>query len=129
MPADSDSGMGHFSVALEIGNLHDARLEQLDAMVDTGSTYTWIPAPILTRLGVEPEERRTFVLADGSEVEYGVAWVRARIGKQSHPTIVVFGKPASTPLLGVVTLEIFGLGVDPVNQRLVPVPGLLTTLG
>ncbi len=31
----------------------------------------------------------------------------------------------SQPLLGAVTLEIFRLGVDPVSQRLIPVPGLL----
>ena len=128
MPVGSDSGMGHFPVPLEIGNLHDPRVEYVDAMVDTGATYTWIPAPILTRLGVEPEEQRTFVLADGHEVNYGVAWVRVRIGNQRHPTIAVFGKPGSQPLLGVVTLEIFGLGVDPVNRRLVPVPGLLMTV-
>jgi hypothetical protein len=29
------------------------------------------------------------------------------------------------PLLGAFTLEGFGLGVDPVNRRLIPVPGLL----
>jgi predicted aspartyl protease len=128
MPVASDSGVGHFPVPLEISSLHDPRVEQVAAMVDTGSTYTWIPAPILARLGVEPEEQRTFVLADGTEVEYGVAWVRARIGEQRHPTIVVFGEAASRPRLGVVTLEIFGLGVDPVNRRLVPAPGLLMTL-
>lgn len=120
--------MGHFSVPLEIGNLHDPRIEHVEAMVDTGSTYTWIPAPVLVRLGVAAEEQRPVVLADGDEVQCGLAWVRARLGKQSHPALVVFAQPASKPLLGVVTLEIFGLGVDPVNQRLVPVPGLLMTL-
>jgi hypothetical protein len=32
-------------------------------------------------------------------------------------------------LLGAVTLEEFGLGVDPVNQRLVPVELLLISFG
>lgn len=31
----------------------------------------------------------------------------------------------SEPLLGVVILEEFGLAADPVNRRLIPVPGLL----
>jgi hypothetical protein len=37
----------------------------------------------------------------------------------------VFGDRDSEPLLGVFTLEGFGLATDPVNRRLLPVPGLL----
>lgn len=122
---DVDSGMGNFRVPLEIGNLPDNRSGYLEALVDTGATYTWIPRETLERLGIEAEGTRPFVLADGREVSYGVAWVRVRIGEVIQPTIVVLGDPESEPLLGVVTLEEFGLGVDPVNRRLVPVPGLL----
>ena len=32
------------------------------------------------------------------------------------------------PILGAFTLEGFGLGVDPVNRRLIRVPGLLKIL-
>jgi hypothetical protein len=32
------------------------------------------------------------------------------------------------PILGAITLEEFGLGVDPVGHRLIRVPGLLKTL-
>jgi len=39
---------------------------------------------------------------------------------------VVFGEDGGPLLLGAVTLEEFGLGVDPVARKLVPVPGLLT---
>ncbi|MBI4421300.1 MAG: aspartyl protease family protein [Gemmatimonadetes bacterium] len=116
--------MGHFHVRLEIGNPSDQRSEPVDAMVDTGSTYTWIPESTLQRLGIKPHEQQTFLLADGSRVEFGIADLRVRIGARSRTTIVVFGKPDSKPLLGVVTLEEFGLGVDPVHHRLVPVPGL-----
>lgn len=121
----ADSGMGHFRVPLEIANLQGQGFQRVEALVDTGSTYTWIPEDILEQLGVRRQEERTFVLADGSHVQYGMGWMRARIEGRSQPTIVVFGKPNSEPLLGVVTLELFGLGVDPVNQRLIPVPGLL----
>ena len=47
---------------------------------------------------------------------------------QSSPlvvgSLVVFGDEGSRPLLGVVTLEEFSLGVDPVNGRLTRVRGL-----
>jgi hypothetical protein len=42
-----------------------------------------------------------------------------------QPTIVVFGTPGSDPILGVVTLEEFRLAADPVNRRLISVPGRL----
>ena len=29
------------------------------------------------------------------------------------------------PLLGALTLEVFSLGIDPVNQRLIPVDSLM----
>ncbi len=39
------------------------------------------------------------------------------------------GAVASEPLLGVVTLEEFGLAADPVNRRLLPVRALLKLAG
>ena len=38
---------------------------------------------------------------------------------------VVFGDEGAQPLLGVVTLEIFRLAVDLMDQSLTPVPALL----
>ena len=122
---NTDSTVGNFRVPLEIGNLQDSRSHHLEALVDTGATYTWIPGESLEGLGIQAQGTRPFVLADGREVSYRVGWVRVRIGDITQPTIVVFGDAESEPLLGVVTLEEFGLGVDPVNRRLVPVPGLL----
>ena len=123
----SDSGMGHFRVALQVGNRAGERFEPIEALVDTGATYTWIPRDVLTRLGVTPEEEWPFVLADGREVRYQVAWMLMRIGERTQPTIIVFGEPGSEPILGVFALEGFRLAADPVNRRLISVPGLLKT--
>ena len=84
---------------------------------------------MLDAVGVVPEDERPFVLADGREVRYPVAWAQMRIGGREQPTIVVFGTPRSEPILGVVTLEEFLLAADPVQRRLVPVPGLLKGAG
>jgi clan AA aspartic protease len=121
--------MGSFRVPLYIAHPRGGPAHRVDALVDTGATYTWVPRGVLERLGIEPHQQRRFVLADGREVLYDVAWATVRIGDMSEPTIVVFGDPDSAPLLGVVTLEEFGLGVDPINRRLVPVPGLLKAAG
>jgi predicted aspartyl protease len=64
-------------------------------------------------------------MADMRRVERDMATVIVRIGDRERYTPCIFGDDGSVPLLGVVTLEEFGLGVDPVNQRLIETPGLL----
>jgi clan AA aspartic protease len=117
--------VGSFRVTVEVGPLAGGPFQRLEALVDTGATYTWVPRETLALLGIEPQQKRRFILADGRDVLYDVTWARARIGEQIEPTMVVFGDPGSEPLLGVFTLEGFGLAADPVNRRLVSVPGLL----
>jgi clan AA aspartic protease len=117
--------MGTVQQRIEIGDFAGTRFEPLDAMIDTGATYTWVPRDILERLGVTPEEKRPFILADGRQAEYDVAWVRVRLDGRTQPSICIFGEPGTEPLVGVFTLEAFGLAVDPVNRRLIPVPGHL----
>lgn len=126
-PRDAGSGMGTFRVSVQLASPGGEPFESVEALVDTGASYTWIPRDLLERLGVRPDEERVFVLADGREVRYPVAWVRIRLdaGERIQPTLVVCGDLGTEALLGAFTLEGFGLGVDPVNRRLIPVPGLL----
>src|SRR5256884_9462094 len=119
----ADSEMGHFRVAVQVGHPTGERFEAIEALVDTGATYTWVPRDVLERLGVVPEEEWPFVLADGREVRYPMAWIRMRLGERVQPTFAVFGEPRSEPILGVVTLEMFRLPADPGNRRLGSGPG------
>lgn len=64
--------MGAISATFEIANLAGERFVEITALVDTESTYTTIPANMLVQLGVAPEGRRRFELADNSLVEYPV---------------------------------------------------------
>ncbi len=61
--------MGTFRVAIEVGDPQGQRYETLEALVDTGSTYTVLPAALLRRLGIQPIERRQFEIADDRVVE------------------------------------------------------------
>ena len=85
-----------------------------------------MPASTLARLGVTPTYRFPFVLADGRRIEKDMAETKVRRDDQERTTLVVFGDEGSLPLLGAYTLEGFGLAPDPVNRRLMPVPGYLT---
>jgi len=124
----SSSGMGIFRVPIQVGNRAGNRFVPLDALVDTGAMFTWIPRDVLDTLGVIGEEEWPFVLADGREVRYEVAWIAVRIGERVQPTITVLGEPGTEALLGAFTLEGFLLAADPVHRRLISVPGLLKTV-
>lgn len=117
--------MGTFRYAIEMGDPAGSHFEQVEALVDTGSTYTLIPASVLRRLGVTPHTRASFNLADGRQIELEIGRTWVRINGRSEITLVVFGDEGAEPLLGAVTLEEFLLAPDPVGQRLIPVPGLL----
>ena len=117
--------MGTFNVTIEVAAGADGPFESMEAMVDTGATFTVAPASILHRLGVEPTRRIRFALADGSRVERDAGWVVIRVDGIESPSPVVFGDEEVLPLLGAVTLEVLLLGVDPVNQQLVPVDAFL----
>ena len=116
--------MGIFQVELEIGDSRGARFESVSAMVDTGASYTLIPAPLLRGLGVVPHTERTLMLADGRRVQMGYAWTWMKIDGQQDISPVIFGNDDATPLLGMMTLELFSLGIDPVSQRLIQVDAL-----
>lgn len=114
--------MGTFSLKLEVANPNGHEYVAVDAVVDTGSSYTVLGQDLLTDLGIHPIERRRFQLGDDSMVDYELGEARLRLGDSAMVTPVVFGPPGVSPLLGAVSLQIFGLIADSVNERLVPMP-------
>ena len=113
--------MGIFYVDAEIGDPRGLRFETVRVLVDSGATHTTLPASMLNRLGVVPETTRPFKIGDGSDIERPVGYTRMRLGGESIVTPVAFCNDGEPALLGAVSLEIFGLGIDPVNSRLVSV--------
>ena len=112
--------MGTFKWPLRISSMNGLQGQEIEATVDTGASFTTLPARFLRELGIEPAGKRGFLVADGRriEMEYGQAW--ATIDGESVVTIVVFGEDEAPPLLGAYTLEGLALAVDPEAQRLVP---------
>ncbi len=121
--------MGTFRVQVEVGDPTGERFEPVDALVDTGATYTSLPRPLLDALGVVPHTRDRFVLADGRHVEREIGRTWIRIGGVTEMTLVVFAERGSPALLGAYALEGLRLAADPVARRLVPTPGLLLAIG
>jgi clan AA aspartic protease len=117
--------MGTFRVTIEVGDSQGSRFVPVEALVDTGATYTALPAWLLRSLGGVPLERRTFDLASGGRIDLDVGECRVRLDRRERTVPVLFSGEGAPALLGAVTLEIFGLAVDPIRRRLFPVPGLL----
>ncbi len=94
--------------------------ETLDALVDTGAAFTTVPSRILECLGVDSHRTVRLRLADGKVVEWELGRITAQLNDEREEILVVFGSNDSPALIDAHTLEAFVLGVDPVQQRLVP---------
>ncbi len=119
--------MGTFRTTVGVGGPQGGQFESVEAMVDAGATYSWVPKDVLSRLGVLPEFVRELVTADGRVIKRDMAETKVRLDGEERTTMVVFGDEGSLPLLGAYTLEGFGLAVDPLGKRLIPVPGYALT--
>lgn len=111
--------MGTFHWPMEIGPADGSRFETMNAMVDTGATFSQVPGSILRELGITPTRIVVSQLADGSVVRDEVADVKIRIdGRETYST-VLFGEEGSPVLMGSYALEGVVLAVDPHNECLV----------
>lgn len=119
--------MGVFTISAEIGDPSGQHYEAVELTVDTGSTYTTLPGSFLRQFGVIPARKQRFVLADGRTVDGDVGQTWLRLEGQTQMTVVAFTEEGTPPLLGAVTLEEFGLGVDPVAGKLIPATGYRLT--
>jgi len=94
-------------------------------LVDSGAIYSVVPARTLDRLGVKPHSRRTFVLADGSELTRRMGDAVFRLDGRQGASPVIFGEKGDSTLLGTVTLESLGVWLDPLRRELRPLPMIL----
>ena len=87
-------------------------------LVDSGATYSLLPHDTWKELGLTPKRTLTFSLADGTTVQRHVSECHIVLAGQDGHTPVILGEPGDEPLLGVVTLEILGLVLDPFKRTL-----------
>ncbi|MBI4700422.1 MAG: aspartyl protease family protein [Deltaproteobacteria bacterium] len=105
--------MGTFSVAVRLPDK-----SRIDALVDTGATFSKLPSSVLARLGVEPDFSTLVELGDGRRLRRRVGYVRLGLGRKQALVPVMFGRAGEEPLVGATTLEILGLAPDPVRRTL-----------
>ena len=113
--------MGKLIVTIGVGDQQGQKFEDIEVIVDTGSTFTALPAAMLHDLGVMVEHTAEARLADGRTTPVQIGHATIRLEGRTFPTPVIFAQDNEPSLLGVVTLETALLAVDPVSQRLIPV--------
>ena len=93
--------------------------QPLSALVDTGSELTWLPADVLHGIGITPRRKRVFATATQQKIEREIGY--AILSAEGYETNdeVVFAEPGDMTLLGVRTLEGFGVMVDNIAHRFV----------
>jgi predicted aspartyl protease len=95
-------------------------------LVDTESEYTWVPARLLEKIGVEREKKDIpFLMANGQQVNRSVGFAIIRLDKYFTVDEVVFAEKGDLLLLGARTLEGLNLTVDSRRKRLVAAGPLL----
>ena len=113
--------MGIFNVTIAVANVHGHTFEEVEVTVDTACDYTTVPREMLQRLGVPVSGEAISEMADGRQVPAETGWALVRLEGREVYTPVIFAEEGEANLLGVTTLEVARLGVDPTNRRLIPV--------
>jgi clan AA aspartic protease len=113
--------MGITTVRVQLSNVKDERRRtEIDMVVDSGAIYSVVPATVLRGIGVEPRRTEQFWLADGRSIRRHVGNACFAIQGSEGISRVIFGRRGDSPLLGMVTLEELGLGLDPLKRTLRP---------
>ena len=121
--------VGTFEVEVTVANATDSALRAtLPLLVDTGATWTMLPAEIADVIAAAAFGSRRVRLADGRVEDWPVAVIHIELEGHRGPTFCLIGRRGGPALLGAVTLEEFGLAVDPAARRLVPATGYLMPL-
>lgn len=101
------------------------RGRSLELLVDSGAVYTIMRGDRLEELGIKPEGKRSFKMADGRVIERKFGITVAEYKEERTGTVVIFGEANDVEVFGVHALEGLGLELDPVTKELRPMTLLL----
>lgn len=111
--------MGMTTVVITLKNPNNPKKQTEDEfLVDSGAHYTVVPAPLVKKLGLKPAFEQRFSLADGRVMKRAIGSAVVRFQDKELPVPVVLGEKGDAALLGITTLEAFGLMIDPFTRRI-----------
>ena len=112
--------MGEFKHTMQVSGLNGGPSVEVEGLVDTGASFSFLPGSVLRRLGIAPHREVLFEMGDKRIVTYDVGRAMFTIDGRSEVAPVAFDADDSEPVIGVLTLEALRLLVDPLDGRLIP---------
>ena len=99
---------------------------EVEFLIDSGAQYTLLPCDTWKDLKLEPIRTHSFRLADGTPIERELSQCQIQLSGDVMYTPVILGEPDDPQaLLGAITLEEFGLMLNPFKRELVPMKMVL----
>jgi predicted aspartyl protease len=95
----------------------DGQAVDLEAVVDTGATFSKIPPSIAAKLGLEARYETEIELGDGRIIKRKLTLVEIEIEGVRRPVLATIGEEEKS-FIGYTTLEILGFKVNPVTRKL-----------
>ncbi len=117
--------MTTFAYPVTIRNLLTGAEVRVDALADTGSTFSMLPASLLAGLDVRPVRSVRAEIADGSLIELPIGYAEVEVDGEAVPTLCAFGAEGIQPVLGALAMEALLIAPDPVHRRFLKVSALL----
>ena len=114
--------MGTFFVGCKVENHTDTKRAAVvpKIRVDSGSEFTWIPATMLEKIGVEPQKKDLQIqMANGQAVTRTIDFAVVRGDKFFTIDEVMFAQPGDRSLPGSRALEGMNVHVYARKKRLV----------
>jgi len=96
----------------------NGRYVELEAIVDTGATFTKIPESVASELGLQVKYETEVELGDKRIVRRGLALGEVEIENVRRPVLIAIGKEEERAVIGYTTLELLGFKVNPVTGKL-----------
>ena len=91
----------------------------VEALVDTGSELTWLPRKLLEQAGISPVRQRSFQTVTKEIIRRDIGYAILRAEGFETNDEVVFGESGDMSVLGVRTVEGFGVSIDNIGHRFV----------
>jgi len=109
--------MGHVRAKVRIGDPNKERVIEVEALVDTGATLTVIPRRLANELNLKPTGK-TMVETGAGRIELNRTriWIEIKGKEEIMPALI--SDITDKVLIGVTTLEVLGLQVDPLTGKL-----------
>lgn len=98
----------------------NGRSQEVQFLVDSGVTYSLLPAGTWKALELQPSRAVTVALADGTKLTRPVSECVFSLQGVQGTAPVLLGESDDEPLMGAVTLENLGLILNPYKRTLEP---------